>query len=155
MEKALTKLCYEVNNYFKRSIHVNKMSVTNGSLTWMPAEIQDGQYFRIVGSVFNDGVHKYPATKLTNEAEFQGAIWLLAIPADFVDLANKIDEWETKYGGVESPALSPFNSESFGNYSYSKGGASSGGANGTTNPNSWQSVFASEISKYRRMRGLL
>ena len=156
MEKILTELCHEVNNYFKRSIHTGTFSVVNGALTNMPSNVQEGQYIRIVGSVFNDGVHKYKASGmgLTNENEFKGAVWLLAIPQEFVSLSEEVSAWVTKYGGADSAALSPFNSESFAGYSYSKGSATS--SNGKeVNPNSWQSLYGDRLAKFRRIRGIV
>ena len=148
MEKVLTELCTYLNNYFwvaKRNV---KLTISDGTFT--ADFLKQGQYFRIVGSLFNDGVHKYPATDLKNE-EFEGSIWSMAVPLTVIDLASEIGEWQTKYGSVDSASMSPFTSESFGNYSYSKGSASSS-AEG--NPNGWQSVFASRLAPYRRLRGL-
>lgn len=148
MEKVLTELCAYLNNYFWRTKSNVKLTISGGTFT--ADFLQDGQYFRILGSVFNDGVYKYPATGLKNE-EFEGSIWSMAVPQTVIDLASEIGEWQTKYGSIESEAMSPFNSESFGNYSYSKGSASSS-AEG--NPNSWQAVYASRLAPYRRLRGL-
>ena len=148
MEKTFTEVCEYLNNYFWRTKRNVKLTITGGSFT--ADFLQGGQYFRIVGSVFNDGVHKYPATDLVDET-FEGSIWSMAVPQTVIDLASEIGEWQTKYGSVDSASMSPFTSESFGNYSYSKGSASSS-AEG--NPNGWQSVFASRLAPYRRLRGL-
>lgn len=151
MEKVLTELCDELNNYFWRQKKMGTFSISGGHID-LGEYIKEGQYFRIVGSTFNEGVHKYPASGLKDEV-FNGAIWSMAVPETVVDLASDIAAWEEKYGGVDSPALSPFASESFNNYSYSK---SSGGASGTgaENANSWQGAFASRLNKWRRLRGL-
>lgn len=146
MEKVLTELCDYLNNYFWRTKRNVKLTISGGSFT--VDFLKQGQYFRIVGSLFNDGVHKYPATDLINE-EFEGSIWSMAVPQTVIDLASEIKDWQTKYGSIDSEAMSPFNSESFGNYSYSKGSASAEG-----NPNGWQAVYASRLAPYRRLRGL-
>lgn len=150
MEKVLTELCEELNNYFWRQKVQGNFVIENGTLT--SSILKSGQYFRIVGSVFNDGVHQYPATDLIDE-NFEGAIWSMAVPQTVIDLASDIAEWQSLYGGASSTAMSPFNSESFGNYSYSKSGASSG-SNGSGNPNSWQAAFSSRMNRYRRLRGM-
>lgn len=150
MEKVLTELCEELNNYFWRQKIQGTFTIEGGSIT-VPA-LKDGQYFRIVGSTFNDGVHQYPATDLTDE-EFDGAIWSMVVPQAIIDLASDIAEWQNLYGGASSAAMSPFNSESFGNYSYSKSGATAG-SSGTGNPNSWQAVFSTRMNRYRRLRGM-
>ena len=154
MDKSLTELCAELNNYFPYRKKVGTFKVEGGTLTNLDGlGLQNGQYYRVRGSVFNDGVHKYPNDTLVNEDSFNGAVWAMAVPSAVVDLASEIAEWQTKYGGVDSASMSPYNSESFGNYSYSKsaGGSSS---NSSETPNSWQSAFASRLNKYRRLRGL-
>lgn len=149
MEKTLTELCGYLNNYFWRSKHSVHLAISGGTFT--VDFLQKGQYFRIVGSVFNDGVHKYPATDLVDE-EFNGSIWSMAVPQTVIDLSSEISEWQEKYGSVNSAAMSPFTSESFGNYSYGKGSATASSETG--NPNGWQTVFASRLSPFRRLRGL-
>lgn len=154
MNKSLTELCAELNNYFPYRKKVGAFKVEGGTLSNLEGlGLQNGQYYRVRGSVFNDGVHKYPNDQLVDEETFNGAVWAMAVPSAVVDLASEIAEWETKYGGVDSAAMSPYNSESFGNYSYSKsaGGSSS---NSSETPNSWQAAFASRLNKYRRLRGL-
>lgn len=150
MEKMLTEICEYLNNYFVRSKLEGDFVITGGELEI--EVLKAGQYFRIVGSVLNDGVHLYPATDL-NDEEFTGEIWSMAVPAAVIDLAREIAAWVEQYGAVGSPAMSPYSSESFGNYSYSKsaGAAGSGGANGNT----WQGVFAARLAPYRRMRNII
>ena len=111
--------------------------------------LKDGQYFRIIGSTFNDGVHIYPASDLKDEV-FEGSIWAMAVPATVIAIASDIKDWQTKYGGADSDAMSPFTSESFAGYSYSKSG--SGNANSGSNI-TWQDVFGGRLNKYRKLRG--
>lgn len=147
MEKVLTEICDELNNYFWRHKYAGKFTIENGSIN-LPF-LQQGQYFRIVGSVFNDGVHKYPCDSLNNEV-FDGFIWSMAVPSAVIDLAGEIGDWQQQYGGVNSPNMSPFTSESFNDYSYSKGGGDSATGGGNT----WQAVYASRLNKWRRLRGI-
>lgn len=146
----LTDLCKELNNWFDKKKIFGTFTIDGKELTGMSNELQEGQYFRIVGSVFNDGVYEYPATNLVDEV-FDGAVWAMAVPPSVIDLAEKISEWNTKYGGLDSVAMSPFQSESFGEYSYTKksGGASAGGVD---NSGTWQGAFASELNKWRKIR---
>lgn len=147
MELMLTEICDYLNNYFVEEKKKGTFVISNGSLTI--SGVKNGQYFRIVGSTFNDGIFKYPATGMTDET-FTGEIWAMAIPATVIAIASEIGEWQTKYGGISSPALSPFNSESFAGYSYSK----SGSANANSGSNvSWQDVFGGRLNKYRKLRG--
>lgn len=144
----LSNLCKELNNWFDTRRYFGTFTIdSNGEIT-EDLELQDGQYFRIVGSVFNDGVWQYPAEDLKPET-FEGAIWAMAIPPEVIALAAKIEEWEAKYGGVDSENMSPYNSESFGGYSYSKSGG--GSTDGDSKAGTWQGAFASELKKYRKV----
>lgn len=147
MEMILTEVCEYLNNYFWNKKIDGKFTIAEGSID--VAGLSEGQYFRIIGSTFNDGVHIYPATDLKDE-EFRGSIWAMAVPQTVIALASDIKEWQTLYGGATSEAMSPFNSESFSGYSYTKSG--SGNANSGAN-STWQDVFGSRLNKYRRLRG--
>ena len=143
----LNKLCRELKNWFEKSKKFGTFTISDGSITGI--EIAEGQYYRIIGSLFNDGIYKYGDAEVTLKDEtFDGAVWLLAIPKEIEELAAKIQAWEAKYGTLDSAALSPFNSESFGGYSYSKSGNGSGGS---TNPNGWKSAFADELNRWRKL----
>ena len=71
----------------------------------------------------------------------------MAVPAEFLSLVADIKAWVDKYGGVDSEAQSPFQSESFGGYSYSKGTTSNGDSNAT-----WKTVFGARLNKWRKVR---
>ena len=147
MELILTEVCEYLNNYFWQKKITGAFTIEEGSIQ-IPA-LKEGQYFRIIGSTFNDGVHLYPATDLTDE-EFEGAIWAMAVPSTVIAIASDIKEWQTLYGGADSSAMSPFNSESFGGYSYSKSGGyasnSSDDGEGT-----WQGVFKNRLKRWKKL----
>lgn len=140
----LDELCAEIRNYFLRGdddIHAGTYTISGGSIT-LPFLI-DGQYFRIVGSVLNDGVYQYPVNSLNDEV-FTGAVWAMAVPPSVIALAAEIDEWNS---ANESAINSPYSSESFGNYSYTKatGDSESGGAI------TWQNQFRGRLNKWRKL----
>ena len=154
----LTELCQELRNWFELSKCFGTFEIRDGQLN-VPelvadGSLQDGQYFRIVGSVFNDGVHKYEPNKELSEGEapelvdeiFEGAIWLMAIPPVVIDLSERISGWVNQYGGSVS---SPYTSESFGGYSYQK--ASSGQGNGAQSTPTWRTTFADELNRWRKI----
>lgn len=150
MDKILTELCEELNNFFWKQKLTGTFTIQNGSID-LHEYVQEGQYFRIIDSVFNNGVHKYPATDLKDEV-FKGGVWTMAVPETVIALASDIKDWRAKYESVDSAMMSPFASESFGNYSYSK---STGGTAGNgDNSNSWIGAFSSRMNKWRRLRGL-
>ena len=142
----LTELCAELKNYFLRDreadIHYGEYTISGGNID-LPF-LLNGQYFRIVGSVLNDGVYQYPADGLADEV-FTGAVWAMAVPPAVVALAADIEAWNEK--NAEALA-SPYTSESFGGYSYSK---ASGGSSGSGGAYSWKDQFASRLAKYRRL----
>lgn len=142
----LEQVCAEIRNYFVRSvndIHTGDFSIMGGMLQGVDF-LQEGQYFRVVGSVFNDGVHQFQSSELVDE-EFHGAIWSMAVPKAVIDLSTEIEEWVK---ANKSAIDSPYASESFGGYSYSKnsGGYGGDGGGGAT----WQSHFASRLNPYRK-----
>lgn len=148
----LEDLCRELHNWFEREVITGTFTVTDGVLTGdgvdLADHLQENQWFRVVGSVFNDGVYQYPASDLTDEAAFDGAIWAMAVPSPVIALAAEIQAWQEKYGAVDGPALSPYTSESFGGYSYTKsGGDASGSASGVT----WRDVFRSRLNQWRKI----
>ena len=139
----LEQVLQHLNNWFlvPDGIHTGKFTVQDGGIT-LPF-LQTGQYFRVVGSVFNDGLHQYPAQDMVEET-FDGAVWALAVPKALVSLADEITVWNKKKG---TPG--PYTSESFGGYSYSKATNSSGVAVG------WQDVFKSQLNAWRRIGGII
>lgn len=148
----ISEVCGVLRNWFDVARYYGKFKIENGVITSYndgDMGLLDGQYYRIIGSVFNDGVFIYPSNSADlRDEEFEGSVWCLAIPKEVVDLSNEIDEWTDKYGGIESSAMSPFTSESFGGYSYSKGSSAASGEGTGTN---WQDVFAKRLNRWRKI----
>ena len=142
----LSELCHDLRNYFETEKFHGKFKIEDNSITGN-YDLQDGQYFRIVGSVFNDGVYCYNDKLELDDETFSGAIWAMAIPDEVIALASEIEEWNNLYGGADSQNMSPFNSESFGGYSYSKGG----GGSSSDGIGTWQKTFASRLNKWRKI----
>ena len=148
----LTEICQYLKNWFDRglpkytdefSIHDNQ--ITNGNTT---LSFLDGQYVRIIGSILNDGVHEFPFSDLQDET-FSGSVWSMAVPKAVIDLSDEIMAWQEKNGNVDSPAMSPYQSESFGGYSYTKSKGTSGSV--VTAGASWQSAFADRLALYKKL----
>lgn len=113
--------------------------IVSGSLPL--TNVLDGQYYKIEGSVFNDGLHKYgdAEDKLTDET-FTGRIIPLAIPKTVIKLADEIKVW------CESNPVSDKISESFDGYSYTRGTDGNGGASG-----GWQAAFRSRLNAWKKV----
>ena len=119
--------------------------------------LMEGQYYRIVGSVFNDGLHRYgydgkenadynsddvhPDMRALEDEEFTGVVYPLAIPYPILAIAKEIKKW--RENNPETDKIS----ESFGGYSYSRAQTTVGGSSTT---GGWQAVFGSRLNKWRR-----
>ena len=151
---VLTEMCQELKHWFcdvETDIHYGTYTIENGLLS-LPFLIQ-GQYFRIVGSAFNDGVYvdfdgnicgddgKSDAS-LQDEV-FSGAIWAMKVPPSVVKLGADIEAWVEKNGDAVS---SPYQSESWGGYSYSlkRGSGESGALD-------WRTIFAGALNRWRKL----
>ena len=74
---------------------------------------------------------------------FTGSVWALAIPKAVIELADEIQKWQEKNGEA---SVSPYRSESFGGYSYSKSTDAETGDAVT-----WQSSFKQQLSAWRKI----
>ena len=101
--------------------------------------LRPGQYYRIKGSVFSDGLHVYQSGETLADETFDGEIWALAIPKSVKELATEITAYTEK-----NPVTDKV-SESFGGYSYSRASGAAGA------PTGWQGAFASRLAPYRRI----
>lgn len=132
-----TVLMY-LNNWFVVGRYDDTYTIEDGGIA-LPFLV-DGQYFRIVGSLFNDGVYQYPA-ELTDET-FDGSVWAMAIPKALLSTVEEITAWTAKNG-----ENGPYTSESFGGYSYSKATNSKGLAVG------WRDVFSAQLAPWKKPAG--
>lgn len=157
---SLSDFCTELRNYFSQDSmkFFDSFTVTGGAIDVSElvdcGALQEGQYFRVVGSVFNDGVYKYPDDNhdLTDE-EFEGSVWCMRVPKEVLSLLDDINSWIAKYVESENSVIdSPFQSESFGGYSYTKSSGNIGSSGGQADQGTWQNQFRSRINRWRRIR---
>lgn len=131
----LTQICQYLRNWFDYDSAHNRLSYWSGTFTISGGKLQgfedklkDGQYFRIIDSNLNDGVHN-TADVLRDEI-FTGTIQSMRIPPDIIQLAEDIAAWRENED-VQESLNSPYESESFGTGGYSRslrsGGSSSNG----------------------------
>ena len=151
----LEQVCNFIHNYFEWERHEGTFTISGGSIE-LPF-LLEGQRFRILGSALNDGIYTYSTNgihdddnnegvSLMNET-FTGVIVGMAVPKVVLDLVNEINTWVA--ANAES-LNSPYTSESFGGYSYTK--ASGAGANGTGGGAfTWQDQFRSRLNAYRKI----
>lgn len=137
----IADVCKYLNNWFDYKRIFGTFTISDGTLSVNGAN--DGQYIRICDSVFNDGVHKYPLTGLKDET-FDGVIWLMAVPDEVIKLSDDIDKWIDDYA---EEMRSPYQSESFGGYSYSKASVQGSDGTGVT----WSDIFADQLRQWRKL----
>lgn len=130
----LDEVLLYLKNWFCSEIKQGEFVITDGGVE-LPF-LADGQYFRIVGSTFNDGLHKYPSPLI--DETFNGAVWALAIPPAVVSLAAEITGWQN------DRLPSDMTAESFGGYSYQRATNSKG------MPVTWREVFAEKLAPYKK-----
>lgn len=138
----LEQVLLSLRNWFVAGKRTGRVRIEGGRLV-QPAglDLKEGQYIRITGSTFNDGLHSWPYNGLTDE-EFVGTVWALAIPQAVVDLADEIAAWQAEHA---EELDSPYASESFGGYSYTR----VMGANGR--PLTWRDQFRARMDPWRKL----
>ena len=137
LEQVLT----HIHNWFQIDTYPGTYTISDGGIT-LPF-LRDGQYFRILGSLFSDGLHQYgPAMEYLPDETFTGSVWALAIPPAVIRLSEEISAWQEKY---RETVESPYTSESFGGYAYSKSAAGDGSGG-------WQAAFRERLNPYRKWR---
>lgn len=143
MNTMLNEICAYLRNWFliPDGAYIGDYTISEND-TFAPPFLQDGQYYRIIGSIFNDGIHKCGDGEDLTPETFHGAVWALAIPPALISLAVEINTWNAE----NALALtSPYQSESFGGYSYSKQSGTDGESV------SWQTVFAARLNRWRKL----
>lgn len=145
----LEQILMEIHNWFRvrdsvNGIHPGTYTIENGGIA-LPF-IRDGQYFRIMGSAFNDGLHRYgPDMEALMDETFDGTIWALAIPKPVVDAAAEAETWMAKNGTIVGGVYS---SESFGGYAYTKDTTAADSVSKTGIP----AHILAKVNCYRKVR---
>lgn len=139
-----------INNRFDRDASGAAYGSKYGTFTVEDGSLEidgllDGQYFWVEGSVLNDGLHQYPASNLSDET-FSGEIIYLVVPPAVSSIVSEIDAWIAANGDAVN---GPYQSESFGGYSYTK---ASGGSEGNEMPSAaWQTQFGARLRPWRKL----
>ena len=151
----LTEVCDFVHNYFEYAVYDGTFEISGGTID-LDSLVADGQRFRIIGSALNDGIYTYHTdgaifdddgeTGVTLAAEtFTGRVVAMAVPTTFLAIVEDIADWQEK----NKEALeSPYQSESFGGYSYTKASGSGSNAGGLLG---WQDMFRARLNAYRKI----
>lgn len=105
--------------------------------------LENGDYYLIEGSRRNSGIHIYGDTDLRNET-FTGIVTEICVPNEVLSLLDEINTWQEK--NVEA-LTSPYQSESFGGYSYTKSNANANSGESLT----WRTAFAPRLRAWRKL----
>lgn len=135
---TVPELCEFTHNYFDR-----EDEPISGTFAFEPDTVPDGvvngQYFRVIGSIFNDGVHKAGDADLTAET-FTGRVQPMRVPPAFVALALTITEYDKAI-----PAGGKYTSQSFNGWS----GTLASGSDGL--PATGIDRYRTEINRWRKL----
>lgn len=170
MVATIEAMCAECHNYHETDRVRGHYVIKNGDIS-LPF-LCENQFFRIVGSKFNDGVYIYSYNALiirsqTWQEVFDGnenwgtlidkdIKWRDLVEHELVDEEFDGEVWPMNMPRaflslskeistyIESGAdkVSGYTSESFGGYSYSKSSSES---------NAWENAFASKLKRWRKL----
>lgn len=140
MLKSLSAVMRQCRNYFETGYIDGTFQITGNVLTG----VSGAHFVYISGSIYHNGVWELCDGYLTgrdvdglHDEEFDGRVWLLDPPPDFLDLCKAIDDYET------ANPMSPIIRETFGGYSR-EWAESMMGKTGSA-------VFAHLMAPYKRM----
>lgn len=141
MLKTLNKICREVKNWFETpSQRLATYAITGGNIADLDF-IKDGQYYRVIGSIFNDGVHrKGDVDDVLQDEIFRGVVVGMSVPPEVIALTEEVKAY------IEDDANAPtaITSESVGGHSVSR--AVKDGV-----PILWTDIFSKSLAPWRKM----
>lgn len=135
----INTICKHIRNFFEYRTVEGEYTIENGSLS--PSDfLSCGDMYLIRGSRKNDGVHTHPAQDLSDET-FCGSVSVMAVPKEFLELVEDIEQYCAEEGSDPSPYIS----ESFGGYSYTR--LSNEDGQGVP----WQRAFRTQLDLWRKI----
>lgn len=133
----------EVKRFWEVSSEDGEFVIEDGILTGNEYMYPVGSYIAITGSLMNNNVYLITDDKITLEnttdEEFEGTIYQLAPPRDFLELVEEIKRFQETQG---TPSINI--SERFGTDSRTK----ATGKNGAVL--TWRDVFQERLRPYRK-----
>ena len=172
MIETIEQICAETHNYFESNKIINDYAIENGVIS-LPF-LSTGQFFRIVGSKFNDGVYIYADNYIVRDASWDDVMndnkdWHNIVDETWGDLKHNELIDETFHGAIwpmnipramielakeidayiksDASNVTPYVSESIsGHYSYTKA---------NVHDNAWQNIFGPKLRRYRKVANVL
>lgn len=149
----LTEICAHLKNYFDYSRFYGDISISGGAVSCRGVQIDmdEGQYFALFRPHYCLGIFRY-GDELEDRTVKNGSVWLMDIPPAIFAAIEWAEKWNELNGGADSAANSPFQSESFGGYSYSKGSTYKDADSAIGASVFDQAQFKAMLSPYQKMR---
>ena len=143
----LEKVLYHLHNWFERDVvSIRGASISGGTPPdEIVAAVPRGAFYRIQGTLLNDGLHLRGEESLSDETSDM-TVTVVAVPRALLSLVDEIDAWQAANGKA---ADGPYSQESFGGYKYTLKGFSTYGA-----PNAidgWRLAFRDQLNPWRKM----
>lgn len=142
MSVSVAAVMRQCRNYFETGYIDGTFRITGNALSGA----EGAHWVYISGSAFHSGVWEVCDGYLTgrsveglHDEEFEGRVWFLDPPEEFLELCKTIKTYE------EKNPVGAFVQERFGEYSYMRGQMGKAADMG------WQSAFAPALTEYRRM----
>lgn len=146
VDNTLTELCQDLRNWFDRARYIGNITLDAGGGVYcngVAIGLAEDQYYRVINSTFSDGVHIYPDAGNKQEG-FDGAVWAMAVPPDFLALVQEIEDWNAN---VRPKMLGPYSSENLSSsgYSYQRQSADD------MAKADYKTVFGARLNKWRKL----
>ncbi len=138
MAVSVADVMRQISNYFEVGCISGRIAISGGAV----APVPQSPWVCVKGSWMHDGVYQVVDGKLDKlpgllpDEEFEGRVWLLKPPADFLALCDEISAYDDK-----NP-VGAYLKESFGGYSYMR--------RQVTGSAAWEDVFAGRLAAFRR-----
>lgn len=139
MAVSVAAVMRQINNFFEVGSISGMIAISGNAIVPAP----ESPWCYISGSWFHNGAWKVSQGRLQDmpenlpDEEFDGRVWMLNPPPDFLALCEEISAYDDKN---PTGALMQ---ESFGDYSYMRNSATAG--------KGWQAAFAARLTPYRRV----
>ena len=140
MAVSVAAVMRQINNYFEVGHIDGRIAIKGNAIDPAP----ESAWCCISGSWAHDGVWRVCGGRLQDmpgglpDEDFDGRVWLLKPPPDFLALCEEISRYDDK-----NP-VGALMQESFGDYSYMRN-------NSAAAPKGWQSAFALRLAPFRRV----
>ena len=142
MSVSVAAVMRQCRNYFEDGYIDGTFRITGNALSGA----EGAHWVYISGSAFHNGVWEVCDGYLTgrsveglHDEEFEGRVWFLDPPEEFLEQCKTIKTYE------EKNPVGAFVQERFGEYSYMRGQM------GKAVDMGWQAAFVPELKEYRRL----